>query len=246
MNALAENGFFEPSADGIGEGKTLVLPEAALTSLVEAQTRNRVTRVPCPTTGNMAPLWAAMAKAQAMFEPIIALHKAEIQKKAGGSYFFWYADLEEILAKTRNGLTSNGLSLMQIVTGGPDSGTILTTILAHESGASLECEITLPSSVDIKEFGGYITYVRRYIAAPLLGVASTESVDHDGSAPGDGTGEPSPSQAEDVHPELAKCTSLQELTSVMSKIQPAAERRKWVPYYNQRQRDLQALKKGEA
>lgn len=212
----------------------MVLPEDVHTALVS--TTPRVRRV--AVDGTMAPMWAALAKAQGAFEPIEALCKATIEMKNGGSYSFYYADLAEVLAKTRKGLSDNGLSLLQIPHGGPKDGVTLLTILAHESGCSLECEIDLPRSEDIKQFGGYITYCRRYVVAPLLGVASTEIMDHDGSAPGDGTGAPAPnSPALKEHPDLKAAKTVGELSKAMSALS-VEERRMHFDYFNHRQREI--------
>lgn len=212
----------------------IVLPEDVHTSLVSATPRVRRIAV----NGTMAPMWAALAKAQGAFEPIEALCKATIEMTNGGSYSFFYADLAEVLAKTRKGLTDNGLSLIQIPHGGPKEGVTLLTILAHESGCSLECELALPSSEDIKQFGGYITYCRRYVVAPLLGVASTEIMDHDGSAPGDGTGAPAPnSPAIKEHPDLKKAKTVAELSRAMSRLS-VAERQVHFDYFSRRQAEI--------
>jgi hypothetical protein len=217
-----------------------VLPEHAIVAVANAKAR--VTFNPEPN-GSMAPLYAALAAAQGLYEPIVALHKVTVEKTKGGTYSFWYADLEEILAKTRQALSKNGLSLIQIPHGGPQSGVTLLTVLAHASGASIESELDLPPSEDIKEFGSYITYCRRYIAAPLLGVASTELQEHNGSEPGDGDGSDSPNPPRfPTHPALDAAKTLPELSKAMNAI-PIDERRTLLQHYEQRQRDI---KKGEA
>lgn len=141
----------------------------------------------------LAPLYAALAKAQGAFGAIVKNRNVTITMKSGGSYRFRYADLEEILSKTRAGLCANGLSLMQLVTQDGQVLRIITT-LAHASGATIVSNIQIPKPIDgdIKSLGALISYWRRYVVAPLLGVAADDDLDEadDGDA-----GEPPPRQA---------------------------------------------------
>ena len=232
MNAPAELSHVEE------KGASMVLHQSDLDRLKSI--RARVTRVPAES-GGMSPLWAALAKAQGEFEPILSLQTARIQMTKGGEYSFTYADLEEIIKKTRPALSAQGIGFTQLIVGGPESGVTLLTILFHESGAAIESELDLPSSDDIKEFGGYVTYVRRYVLAPLLGVASQELIDHDGSAPGDGSGQPSPSHSFPTHPDLEQADTLVELSKVMNRL-PIADRKKYHECFNECQRKLSRRK----
>lgn len=128
-----------------------------------------------------AQLYAALAKAQGQFLPI-EKNRTVMIKSEKGSYQFRYADLEEILSKTRPALSANGLALIQRLEhnqGGP----LLTCLLAHASGGVVHSEISLPSMRDMgdpKKFGAALTYLRRYMVTAILGVAADDDLDEDG------------------------------------------------------------------
>ncbi len=132
--------------------------------------------------GDPAPLFAALANAQGMFEQPKKTKKVVI-RSSKGQYDFDYAPLDEILRATRDGLRANGLSICQPFSKG-EGGSVVHTILAHSSGARLEARVVLPEANDIKGFGSNLTYIRRYQIASILGVAADD--DDDGSA---GTGD---------------------------------------------------------
>lgn len=136
----------------------------------------------------MAALYDALAKAQGAFQPIEKNRNVSIaikDKQTGqsrGSYSFRYADLEEILSKTRPALSANGLSLIQTINNG-----VMSCRLLHSGGGSIVSDVTLPTVRDMgdpKAFGAAITYLRRYLITAILGVAADddldESGDHDG------------------------------------------------------------------
>jgi hypothetical protein len=129
-----------------------------------------------------AALFAALAKAQGAFQPIEKNRSVEIAMKTGGKYRFRYADLEEIMAKTRPALSANGLALVQCVEQ-TQTGPLLTCRLLHANGGSLLSEVQLPAARDLgdpKAFGAAITYHRRYLVTAMLGVAADDDLDEDG------------------------------------------------------------------
>jgi len=133
-------------------------------------------------TTHQAALFAALAKAQGAFQPIEKNRSVEIAMKTGGKYRFRYADLEEILAKTRPALSANGLALVQCVEQ-TQAGPLLTCRLLHADGGSLLSEVQLPAARDLgdpKAFGAAITYHRRYLVTAMLGVAADDDLDEDG------------------------------------------------------------------
>ena len=137
---------------------------------------------PAADTGRAAALMAALAKAQGAFPPIEKNRTVTIPTKTGNSYQFRYADLEEILSKTRPALAANGLSLiqqMELIQG----GMLLTCSLMHAEGHRIVSEVLLPSSRDVgdpKTFGASISYYRRYMITAMLGVAADDDLDEDG------------------------------------------------------------------
>ena len=139
------------------------------------------------TSGSMAELYAALAKAQGAFQPIIKNREVQIAMKTGGKYQFRYADLEEINSKTRPGLSANGLALIQTIQPG-QTGPVLVCMLTHAAGGMLTSELTMPGLRDVsdpKNFGATITYLRRYMVTAMLGVAADDDLDNDGQEPAD-------------------------------------------------------------
>jgi len=130
-----------------------------------------------------AALMAALAKAQGEFKPIEKNRAVTITTKSSYSYQFRYADLEEILSKTRPALASNGLSMIQTVEHG-QQGPLLTCRLMHACGGIITSEVLIPSARDMaadpKAFGAAITYFRRYMVTAMLGVAADDDLDADG------------------------------------------------------------------
>lgn len=136
---------------------------------------------PLPATPEKKAFLAALAAAQGEFEPIERNREVIIEKKAGGSYKFKYAELAEILKKTRAGLTKNGLSLRGRILPDP-KGMWLQSVLGHADGHEDVSEVLLntDSLDDIKTLGARISYLRRYVVSAQLGIASDDDIDEDG------------------------------------------------------------------
>lgn len=122
-------------------------------------------------------LFAALAKAQA---------KMNIAGKDNANAYFKakYADLTDLVKASRPALTENSLSIIQQILTNDEGQSILYTILAHSSGQyiSTQMRITPPKS-DIQAMGSYISYLRRYSYACIVGVvASNEKEEDDGEA----------------------------------------------------------------
>lgn len=131
----------------------------------------------------MAALYAALAAAQAKFQPITKNREVMITMKSGGRYKFRYADLDEINLRTRPALTENGLAVMQIVSSEPNGATFIETRLTHKDGGAVSARLDIKGPreyPDPKEFGAVVTYLRRYQITPLLGVAADDDLDQDG------------------------------------------------------------------
>lgn len=139
----------------------------------------------------MSALYAALAAAQAEYAPLPKNRKVTIKTKAGGSYEFRYADLEAVFSSTRPALTKHGVSFVQTIQ--PSNGrSSLVTMLAHKEGGTLAStiEFNMPTGGDIKDFGAHITYLRRYAATALLGVAADDDLDENGEPAGEGDSAP--------------------------------------------------------
>lgn len=116
-------------------------------------------------------LFAALSKAQGEMEVA--------GKKSTNPYFkVKYADLAEIVRASRPYLAKHGLSVIQQILSNSDGGSILHTILAHASGEWISSQMRiLPPKADVQALGSYITFLRRYAYAALVGIVSSEEDD---------------------------------------------------------------------
>ena len=112
-----------------------------------------------------------------------ALAKAQSEMEAAGmnadNPFFKskYADLSEIVRASRPALTKNGLSVSQrtLIL---DGEKVLSTLLLHSSGQWIEGIMPInPAKTDIQSLGSYISYLRRYTYAPMVGVVVVDEDD---------------------------------------------------------------------
>ena len=128
----------------------------------------------------MAPLFEALAKAQAEFGAVTATSRVTFK-----NVDFKFAPLSEILGAVRPALNKNGLTLTQQtkhIPFGNANGIKVVTTLLHESGVSYDIE-SVPvfyNVNDIKNLGAQVTYLRRYEVKTLLGIeADSEELDMD-------------------------------------------------------------------
>jgi hypothetical protein len=120
-------------------------------------------------------LFTALAKAQA---------EMKIASREVSNPFFksTYSDLPSLIEASRPYLTKNGLCVIQRTLVNGNSVCYLSSRLGHSSGQWIEAKMPiLPAKQDIQSIGSYITYLRRYTYACLVGVASGEG-DDDGEA----------------------------------------------------------------
>lgn len=128
----------------------------------------------------MAPLFEALAKAQAEFSTVTATSRVTFK-----NVDFKFAPLSEILGAVRPALNNFGLTLTQQtkhIPFGNANGIKVVTTLLHESGTSYDIE-SVPvfyNVNDIKNLGAQVTYLRRYEVKTLLGIeADSEELDMD-------------------------------------------------------------------
>lgn len=143
------------------------------------------------STDQMSAMYAALSAAQAEYAPLAKNRKVTIKTRTGGSYDFRYADLEAVFSSTRPALTKQGISFVQTIQ--PANGrSALVTMIAHKDGGTLvsTIEFNMPSGGDIKDFGAHLTYLRRYAATALLGVAADDDLDENGEPLGAGDSAP--------------------------------------------------------
>lgn len=115
----------------------------------------------------------ALVKAQAAMKPAI--------KDSRNPHFnSQYADLASVWDAIRGPLTSNGLSVIQMVGSNELEKTTLTTRVTHVSGEWIESTWQIPvGKQDPQGLGSAISYARRYALAAAIGVVQE---DDDGNA----------------------------------------------------------------
>jgi len=125
-------------------------------------------------SGDLAPLFAALAKAQAEIDPAI--------KRARNPHFkSRYADLTSVLDAILPSLNKYELALLQLVGETNDGAVTLTTVLTHSSGAMISALASCPlgRGGGPQGAGSGLSYLRRYAAQALIGLPT---IDDDGNA----------------------------------------------------------------
>lgn len=123
-----------------------------------------------PTIGELA---KALAKAQGAM--------TSAKKSAVNPHFkSKYADLAEVIDSIRKPLSDNSIALTQLNTTDENGNVSVTTMLMHESGEFIGSTFSAkPQQVTVQGYGSTITYLRRYSAMAIAGLASD---DDDGQA----------------------------------------------------------------
>lgn len=122
----------------------------------------------------MNELFTALAKAQSSMQ--VAGHNS-----ANPHFKHRYADLTELVKASRPALTENNLSVLQRVIY-VEGQAYLETILGHSSGQQISSSIAItPQKNEIQSMGSYLSYLRRYAYAALVGVVTQDEED-DGEA----------------------------------------------------------------
>lgn len=137
-----------------------------------------------PTTIDPPALEQRAERSPAIDQLAQALNKAQgalegAEKNARG-HKHEYADLTEVWRVARPVLAKNGLAVLQIFDR-TETGTILITLLTHESGQFIESRLPLMAVTDYHALGSAVTYSRRYSLAAILGIAPAGE-DDDGQA----------------------------------------------------------------
>lgn len=125
------------------------------------------------TSDTITKIADALVKAQAAMKPAI--------KDSRNPHFnSRYADLASVWDAIREPLTSNGLSVIQMVGSNELERTTLTTRVTHVSGEWIESTWQIPvGKQDPQGLGSAISYARRYALASAVGVVQD---DDDGNA----------------------------------------------------------------
>ena len=123
-------------------------------------------------------LFKALAKAQT------EIVNAEMDA-TNPHYGSQYASLDSVLKAIRGPLSKNGIAFFQLPrTLDSDKGLFLsvTTVLAHECGQSIENHFQIyPPKQDPQGIGSTMTYLRRYAAMAICGIAGAYDDDAEGA-----------------------------------------------------------------
>lgn len=119
-----------------------------------------------------------------LHELFAALAKAQSEMGVAGEnslnpYFKSnYADLAAIIKASRPALSKHNLCVVQQIVSNSSQQNMLHTILGHSSGQWIESRMRiLPTKSDIQSLGSYITYLKRYSYAAIIGVVSSREDD---------------------------------------------------------------------
>ncbi len=145
------------------------------------------------TEEQLALLYAALAEASGAFEEPKRTKHVKVPLKSGGFYEYDYAPLNELIAATRPALAAAGIFISQPpvrvyadrVTekyiddkGQPAEEQLwvarVLTVVSHKGGARLVYSMEFFALNEIKDFGGQITYGRRYQYQAVVGVDAGE------------------------------------------------------------------------
>lgn len=147
-------------------------------------------------TDKLPALFEALAGAQAEYLPVVRdkevvqrLKNKETGAETGKTITFKYAELAQILSATTPALSKHGLTFTQpIETREHDGALIVVSILGHKDGAMVVSRMQVPAANSMTQMGGFISYIRRYAAGPILGVSAEDDADNHGGDGGDDTG----------------------------------------------------------
>lgn len=117
-------------------------------------------------------LYSALAAAQAEMGPAL-------KDSTNPAFRSKYADLASVMAACLPALNKHGICVVQPIYD-EDGKRYVKTVLAHESGETLECRVELiVGKNDMQGYGSAVTYARRYGLMAMAGVAPE---DDDGNA----------------------------------------------------------------
>jgi hypothetical protein len=139
----------------------------------------RIIADPGPTQDK---LWKALAAAQGEIKDAAKDSEAD-----AGKYKYKYATLANVLAVIRPVATKHKLAVTQlpsrsIVDGSELLG--LTTIIAHESGQTIENYFEMyPPQRDPQGIGSAMTYMRRYVLMAMFAIAGADDDDAERAQP---------------------------------------------------------------
>jgi hypothetical protein len=147
------------------------LTEKSINTRIEQSLKNLSQRSSPQRSELINELAAALAKAQS--------EMSTATTSSDNPYFKTkYADLTAIVNASRPALTKNGLAVVQQIVLSDDGSQVLSTVMTHSSGQWIESRMRIiPPKNDVQSIGSYITYLRRYSYAALVGVVAADEDD---------------------------------------------------------------------
>jgi hypothetical protein len=172
-------------------------------------------------TESLDNLFGALAKAQAEME-VAGLNSSNPFFKSK------YADLASVVKASRPALAKHALCVIQQILMDKDGHQFLHTKLCHASGQWIESHIRIvPPKNDVQTLGSYITYLRRYSYAAIVGVVvSDEDDDAEGTRQEKTAQAPekiSPDQLQTLTEALESCEDVVDQIKVSMKIKSLSE-----------------------
>lgn len=129
---------------------------------------------------------SALAKSWADLETPKHNATVKVSTKSGGSYSFDYTDLNGIFEAARKVFKENGLSIIQnSYTEATANGLLacVETMFLHNSGEWVKSfPLKFPAAGGMQDFGGQITYMKRYSLSAMLGIATEKDDDANGAS----------------------------------------------------------------
>lgn len=132
-----------------------------------------------------AKLFEALSKAQAEYPDVPKSKVVKVRGKTKNGqpfeYEFKYAPLEEVQRALRKPFEKHGLSFFQRVVAGDGSDALLITTIGHKDGGWIADSMPITRSGDMKEFGGTITYAKRFALCAIAGISAEEDTENTGN-----------------------------------------------------------------
>lgn len=129
---------------------------------------------------------AAIAKSWSQIETPKHNSTVKVTTKNGGSYSFDYTDLNGIFEAVREVYKEHGIAIVQnSYTEVTPNGLLacVETMFLHSSGEWVKSyPIKFVAAQSMQDFGGQITYMKRYSLSAMLGIATEKDDDANGAS----------------------------------------------------------------
>lgn len=101
-----------------------------------------------------------------------------------------FSTLEDLISVSRKALTDEGISVSQYIESKEGIPHLVTLMLGGGTSIKSECPIFLKDPTDIQKLGSAISYIKRYMYASIVGIATSEMEDD-----GNGISQQQPTQS---------------------------------------------------